>query len=43
MTDEELTYLEEAYVAHSLTGVMAQNRPETISDKHVWSIGEQKI
>ena len=43
LTDEELTYLEEAYVAHSLTGVMAQNRPETISDKHVWSIGEQKI
>lgn len=29
LTDEEIAYLEEPYVAHPLAGVMAQNRPST--------------
>ena len=43
LTDKELAYLEDAYVPHGLTGVMAQNRPETHSETHAWSLGEQKI
>lgn len=43
LTGEELAYLEEAYVPHRLVGVMAQNRPDTRSEKHVWSVGDQKI
>lgn len=43
LTYEEIAYLEEAYVPHSLTGVMAQNRPEPPKDKPVWSVGSQKL
>ena len=43
LNGEELAYLEEAYVPHRLVGVMAQNRPEAAREKHVWSVGNQKI
>ena len=43
LTDEEISYLEEPYVPHPLTGVMAQNRPQASKEKHVWSTGDQKI
>ena len=42
LSDDELSYLEEAYVPHSLVGVMAQNTPDTAKEKHVWSMGNQK-
>lgn len=34
LTDEEMTYLEEAYVPHNLVGVMAQNINVTSKEKH---------
>ena len=43
LTKEELTYLEELYVPHPLSGVMAQNKPANAKEKHVWSTGDQKI
>ena len=43
LTDEETAYLEELYVPHPLAGVMAQNKPEASKEKHVWSIGDQKL
>ena len=43
LTAEEITYLEEPYVPHSLAGVMAQNKPAAAKEKHVWSTGDQKI
>ena len=43
LTAEEITYLEEPYVPHPLTGVMAQNKPAATKKKHVWSTGDQKI
>ena len=43
LTAEEITYLEEPYVPHSLAGVMAQNKPAATKKKHVWSTGDQKI
>ena len=43
LTDEERAYLEAPYAPHPLAGVMAQNRPANAKDKHVWSIGDQKI
>ena len=43
LTDEEVAYLEEPYVPHPLTGVMAQNSPANANQKHVWSTGDQKI
>lgn len=43
LTEEEIAYLEEPYVAHALVGVMAQNKPETSNEKKVWSVGDQKI
>ena len=43
LTAEEIAYLEEPYVPHPLTGVMAQNKPEAAKEKHVWSTGDQKI
>lgn len=35
LTEDEITWLEEPYVPHALTGVMAQNRPEHAKEKHV--------
>ena len=43
LTADEIAFLEEPYVPHSLVGVMAQNTPAAAKDKHVWSIGSQKI
>ncbi|WP_407384494.1 aldo/keto reductase [Ruminococcus sp.] len=43
LTDEELAYLEEPYVPHPLAGVMAQNKPESAKQKHVWTTGDQKV
>ena len=34
---------EDPYVPHPLAGVMAQNKPANAREKHVWSIGDQKI
>ena len=43
LTNEEISFLEEPYSPHPLAGVMAQNKPETALEKHVWSTGNQKI
>lgn len=43
LSDEELRYLEEPYVPHALVGVMAQNTLAAAKEKHVWSVGSQKI
>ncbi len=43
LTEEECAYLEELYVPHALTGVMAQNTVSSAKEKHVWSTGNQKI
>ena len=43
LTDDEIGYLEEAYVPHKLVGVMAQNTSSSSKEKHVWSTGSQKI
>lgn len=43
LTKDEIVYLEEPYVPHALAGVMAQNKPANAKEKHVWSIGNQKI
>ncbi len=40
---EEIAYLEEPYVPHALVGVMAQNTAVSSKEKHVWSVGNQKI
>lgn len=41
--DTAIAYLEDPYVPHPLAGVMAQNKPANAREKHVWSIGDQKI
>lgn len=38
LTKEELAYLEEPYIPHSLVGVMAQNTAASAKENHVWSI-----
>lgn len=43
LTEEETSYLEECYVPHWLVGVMAQNTVSAAKEKHVWSVGDQKI
>ncbi|EKU71226.1 aldo/keto reductase [Selenomonas sp. F0473] len=43
LTADEIAYLEEPYVPHPLSGVMAQNRPETAREKKVWSVGKQRL
>ena len=43
LSEEETAYLEEPYVPHKLVGVMAQNTPSASKEKHVWSVGSQKI
>ena len=43
LSDAELRYLEEPYVPHALVGVMAQNTAAAAKEKHVWSVGSQKI
>lgn len=43
LSNEELYFLEEAYVPHKLVGVMAQNTVAASASAHVWSTGNQKI
>ena len=43
LTPQENAYLEEPYRSHPLAGVMAQNKPSNAKEKHVWSVGSQKI
>lgn len=43
LSEEEMEYLEEGYVPHSLAGVMAQNTVSAAKEKHVWSTGNQKF
>ena len=43
LTEEEISWLEGAYVPHRLVGVMAQNTRAAAGDKHVWSTGNQEI
>ncbi|WP_072524057.1 aldo/keto reductase [Clostridium sp. Marseille-P3244] len=43
LTEEETAYLEEPYVPHRLVGVMAQNTADQAGEKHVWSVGSQKL
>ena len=43
LTEKDMNYLEEPYRPHPLSGVMAQNRPQAAGEKHVWSVGDQKI
>ena len=43
LTADEISYLEALYIPHSLTGVMAQNKPASAKEKHVWSTGDQTI
>ena len=43
LSEEEIRYLEEPYIPHPLAGVMAQNKPAAKNEKHVWSVGDQKI
>lgn len=43
LSEEEMAYLEEAYVPHALVGVMAQNTVSTAKEKHVWSVGNQNL
>ncbi len=43
LSEEEMEYLEEGYVPHSLVGVMAQNTVSAAREKHVWSTGNQKF
>ena len=35
LTDDDIRYLEEPYVPHNLSGVMAVNKP-TMSEEPVW-------
>ena len=43
LTADELAFLEEPYLPHTLVGVMAQNTPASAKEQHVWSTGNQKI
>lgn len=43
LEEEEINYLEEAYVPHRLAGVMAQNTSAPKEEKPVWSAGDQKL
>ena len=43
LSNDEIAYLEEMYIPHQLVGVMAQNTPAAVKEKHVWSTGNQNI
>lgn len=43
LTEEEAKYLEEMYLPHRLVGVMAQNTASAAKNRHVWSVGDQKM
>ena len=36
LSEDEIAYLEEPYVAHAIVGVMAQNKPADAGKEHVW-------
>ena len=36
LTADEVAFLEEPYVPHTIVGVMAQNKPADASKEHVW-------
>lgn len=36
LSDEDINFLEELYIPHKLTGVMAQNKPNAKKDSQVW-------
>ena len=36
LSDEDINYLEELYVPHNLSGVMAQNKPKADKNSQVW-------
>ena len=36
LSEDEIVYLEEPYVAHAIVGVMAQNKPADAGKEHVW-------
>ena len=40
LREEEINYLEEAYVPHRLVGVMAQNTAAPKAERPVWPAGE---
>jgi len=37
LSEYEIKYLEESYVPHPLSGVMAQNTPAARTQQHVWN------
>jgi aryl-alcohol dehydrogenase-like predicted oxidoreductase len=37
LSDDEIRYLEECYQPHNLSGIMAQNKPQTKNEKQVWT------
>ncbi len=43
LTEEDLHYLEELYVPHALSGVMAQNTPAARMTEHVWIRNGKKV
>ncbi|BEU86701.1 hypothetical protein TAMA11512_01650 [Selenomonas sp. TAMA-11512] len=43
LSPDELLYLEELYVPHALSGVMAQNRPEKRGETKVWTANSPKL
>ena len=43
LTTDEINYLEELYIPHPLSGVMAMNKPENAKETKSWSTGDQKI
>lgn len=43
LSNEEISYLEEAYIPHKLVGVMAENNEKMLKAAPTWSIGEQTL
>lgn len=43
LSADDVKFLEEMYIPHNLTGVMAQNTPDTAGEEHVWSAVGRKI
>lgn len=43
LSNEEISYLEEAYIPHKLVGVMAENNEKMLKAAPTWSVGEQTL
>lgn len=43
LSNEEISYLEEAYIPHKLVGVMAENNEKMLKATPTWSVGEQTL